>query len=121
MTPMVTITMSRLTGSPSKPGRFSLKANSITNANKLAIEARATVRKMGSKSMTATKTVKPPTRCILRQLATLTEEARADQIAFATSVLVPHMIRLALGSIELTPLRTALEKVRYIVEMYSCL
>ncbi|WP_196244179.1 hypothetical protein [Xenorhabdus bovienii] len=75
--------------------------------------------------MTATKTVKPPTRCILRQLATLTEEARADQIAFATSVatsvLVPHMIRLALGSIELAPLPTALEKVRYIVEMYSCL
>ncbi|MDE1474037.1 PLP-dependent aminotransferase family protein [Xenorhabdus bovienii] len=66
----------------------------------------------------------------------LTEEARADQVAmalmreqisvstsesFATSVHVPHAIRLALGSIELTPLRTALEKVRYIVEMYSCL
>ncbi|MDB5984516.1 MAG: GntR family transcriptional regulator [Pseudomonas sp.] len=64
----------------------------------------------------------------------LSEEARADQIAmalmrenisvstaepFATSAHVPHALRLALGSVELGPLREALEKVKWVVGAYS--
>ena len=64
----------------------------------------------------------------------LGEEVRADQIAmalmrehvsvstaepFATSVHVPHAIRLALGSVELDALQDALEKVKRVVGAYS--
>ncbi len=64
----------------------------------------------------------------------LGEEVRADQIAmalmrehvsvstaepFATSVHVPHAIRLALGSVELDALQDALEKVKRVVDAYS--
>lgn len=64
----------------------------------------------------------------------LAEDARADQIAmallrekvsvstaepFATSAHVPHAIRLALGSVEISVLREALEKVKWVVEAYS--
>jgi DNA-binding transcriptional MocR family regulator len=64
----------------------------------------------------------------------LAEEVRADQIAmalmgehvsvstaepFATSVHVPHAIRLALGSVQLEALREALEKVKRVIEAYS--
>lgn len=64
----------------------------------------------------------------------LSEDARADQIAmalmgeqiavttaepFATSANVPHALRLALGSAEMGPLRTALERVKWVVEAYS--
>ncbi|MBU4517763.1 MAG: PLP-dependent aminotransferase family protein, partial [Gammaproteobacteria bacterium] len=61
----------------------------------------------------------------------LPEEVRADQIAtalmrdrvsvstaepFATSAQVPHAIRLALGSVELSTLRSALEQVRCAID-----
>jgi len=64
----------------------------------------------------------------------LSEEARADQIAmallheqvsvstaepFATSVHVPHAIRLALGSVDMQTLRNALMKVKQVVGAYS--
>ncbi|UVJ46316.1 PLP-dependent aminotransferase family protein [Pseudomonas sp. LS1212] len=64
----------------------------------------------------------------------LGEEVRADQIAaalmreqisvstaepFATSVQVPHAIRLALGSVSLPALQEALEKVKRVVDSYS--
>ncbi|MEB0226075.1 PLP-dependent aminotransferase family protein [Pseudomonas sp. 10S4] len=64
----------------------------------------------------------------------LSEEARADQIAmallheqvsvstaepFATSVHVPHAIRLALGSVDINTLRRALMKVKQVVGAYS--
>ncbi|WP_150630542.1 PLP-dependent aminotransferase family protein [Pseudomonas fluorescens] len=64
----------------------------------------------------------------------LTEDARADQIAvelmheqvavstaepFATSVHVPHAIRLALGSVDMDSLRSALIKVKRVVGAYS--
>lgn len=64
----------------------------------------------------------------------LSEDARADRIAmalmrenvsvstaepFATSAHVPHAIRLALGSVEISVLRQALEKVKWVVEAYS--
>jgi DNA-binding transcriptional MocR family regulator len=64
----------------------------------------------------------------------LSEEARADQIAmallqeqvsvstaepFATSVHVPHAIRLALGSVDMHTLRQALMKVTQVVGAYS--
>jgi DNA-binding transcriptional MocR family regulator len=64
----------------------------------------------------------------------LSEDARADQIAmalmrenisvstaepFATSAHVPHALRLALGSVEMGPLREALEKVKWVVGAYS--
>jgi DNA-binding transcriptional MocR family regulator len=64
----------------------------------------------------------------------LPEEVRADQVAvalvrerisvstaepFATSVHLPHAIRLALGSVELDPLREALEKVKRVIDGYS--
>lgn len=63
----------------------------------------------------------------------LPEELRADQVAvallreqvavstaeaFATSVHVPHAIRLALGSVEMAALRHALERVRHVVGSY---
>lgn len=63
----------------------------------------------------------------------LSEEARADQIAvallheqvsvstaepFATSVHVPHAIRLALGSVDMDSLRQALMKVKQVVGAY---
>jgi DNA-binding transcriptional MocR family regulator len=64
----------------------------------------------------------------------LPEDARADQIAmalmreqvavstaepFATSVHVPHAIRLALGSVDMDTLREALVKVKWVVGAYS--
>jgi DNA-binding transcriptional MocR family regulator len=64
----------------------------------------------------------------------LSEDARADQIAtalmrenvsvstaepFATSTHVPHAIRLALGSVEISVLREALAKVKWVVGAYS--
>jgi DNA-binding transcriptional MocR family regulator len=64
----------------------------------------------------------------------LGDEVRADQIAmalvrqriavstaepFATSEHVPHAIRLALGSLELSALGDALEKVRKVIGNYS--
>jgi len=64
----------------------------------------------------------------------LAEEVRADQVAmalmrehvsvstaepFATSVHVPHAIRLALGSVELDALRDALEKVKRVIGDWS--
>lgn len=64
----------------------------------------------------------------------LSEDARADQIAmalmreqvavstaepFATSVHVPHAIRLALGSVDLGELAVALEKVKRVVGAYT--
>jgi len=64
----------------------------------------------------------------------LVDDARADLIAmalvrekvsvstaepFATSAHVPHAIRLALGSVEISVLRQALEKVKWVVEAYS--
>jgi len=64
----------------------------------------------------------------------LAEDARADQIAvelmheqvavstaepFATSVHVPHAIRLALGSVDMDSLRQALIKVKRVVGAYS--
>lgn len=64
----------------------------------------------------------------------LGEDARADQIAlalmheqvavstaepFATSVHVPHAIRLALGSVDLSSLREALIKVKRVVGAYT--
>ena len=64
----------------------------------------------------------------------LTEDARADQIAvelmheqvavstaepFTTSVHVPHAIRLALGSVDMDSLRSALIKVKRVVGAYS--
>lgn len=64
----------------------------------------------------------------------LSEDARADQIAmalmreqvavstaepFATSVHVPHAIRLALGSVDLGALAVALEKVKRVVGAYT--
>lgn len=64
----------------------------------------------------------------------LAEELRADQVAmalmrdhvsvstaepFATSVHVPHAIRLALGSVEMDTLREALEKVKRVIGAYS--
>jgi DNA-binding transcriptional MocR family regulator len=64
----------------------------------------------------------------------LPEEVRADQVAmalvrerisvstaepFATSVHLPHAIRLALGSVELESLREALEKVKRVIDGYS--
>jgi len=64
----------------------------------------------------------------------LAEEVRADRVAmalmregiavstaepFATSEHVPHAIRLALGSVDLTALRQALEKVRDVIGAYS--
>lgn len=64
----------------------------------------------------------------------LAEELRADQVAmalmrdhvsvstaepFATSVHVPHAIRLALGSVEMDALREALEKVKRVIGAYS--
>lgn len=63
----------------------------------------------------------------------LTEDARADQVAaallrenvavstaepFAIGAYVPHALRLALGSVALTQLRPALEKVKWVVEAY---
>ncbi|WP_340608442.1 PLP-dependent aminotransferase family protein [Xenorhabdus bharatensis] len=66
----------------------------------------------------------------------LDEGVRADQVAmalmkehisvstaepFATSSYVPHAIRLAIGSIEQKSLKTVLEKVKSIVNLYSCL
>lgn len=64
----------------------------------------------------------------------LGEEVRADQIAmalmrehvsvstaepFATSVHIPHAIRLALGSLELDALQVALETVKRVVDAHS--
>jgi len=64
----------------------------------------------------------------------LTEEVRADRVAtalmrnrisvstaepFATSAQVPHAIRLALGSVELEPLREALTTVRRVIDEQS--
>jgi DNA-binding transcriptional MocR family regulator len=64
----------------------------------------------------------------------LPEEVRADQVAmalmrerisvltaepFATSVHLPHAIRLALGSVALDALREALEKVKRVIGDYS--
>lgn len=64
----------------------------------------------------------------------LPEDVRADQVAmalvrerisvstaepFATSVHLPHAIRLALGSVELDALREALEKVKRVIGDYS--
>lgn len=64
----------------------------------------------------------------------LAEEVRADQIAmalmrehvavstaepFATSVHVPHAIRLSLGSVALDTLQEALEKVKQVIGTYS--
>ena len=64
----------------------------------------------------------------------LAEEVRADRVAmalmregiavstaepFATSDHVPHAIRLALGSVDLTALRQALEKVSDVIGAYS--
>ncbi|MEB0045560.1 MULTISPECIES: PLP-dependent aminotransferase family protein [unclassified Pseudomonas] len=64
----------------------------------------------------------------------LPEEARADQIAmallreqvsvstaepFATSVQIPHALRLALGSVDLHALRDALLKVKQVVGAYA--
>ncbi|MHC8344442.1 aminotransferase-like domain-containing protein [Pseudomonas sp. RT6P73] len=64
----------------------------------------------------------------------LSEDARADQIAmalmreqvavstaepFATSVHVPHAIRLALGSVDMDALAVALEKVKRVVGAYT--
>lgn len=63
----------------------------------------------------------------------LTEDARADQVAaallrdnvavstaepFAIGSIVPHALRLALGSVELAQLRPALEKVKWVAEAY---
>jgi DNA-binding transcriptional MocR family regulator len=63
----------------------------------------------------------------------LAEDARADQVAaallrdnvavstaepFAIGSIVPHALRLALGSVELAQLRPALEKVKWVVEGY---
>ena len=65
----------------------------------------------------------------------LADEVRADQVAmalmrerisvstaepFATSPQVPHAIRLALGSVELDPLREALEKVKRAIADRAC-
>lgn len=65
----------------------------------------------------------------------LPEEVRADQVAatlmrdrvsvstaepFATSVQVPHAIRLALGSVELSTLRSALERVTRAIDWLAC-
>jgi DNA-binding transcriptional MocR family regulator len=64
----------------------------------------------------------------------LAEDARADQVAaalmrekisvstaepFAVSAQVPHAIRLALGSVDMDTLRTALTKVKWVVLAYS--
>lgn len=64
----------------------------------------------------------------------MTEEARADKVAmalmrneisvstaepFATSSPVPHALRLALGSVELDTLRTALKKVRRVIDEHT--
>ena len=64
----------------------------------------------------------------------LSEDARADQVAaallreqvsvstaqpFATSVHVPHAIRLALGSVDVVSLREGLAKVRRVVEAHA--
>ena len=64
----------------------------------------------------------------------LSEDARADQITkalmeeniavstaepFATSVHVPHAIRLALGSVDIDTLKAALARVKWMVEAYS--
>lgn len=64
----------------------------------------------------------------------LSEDARADQIAmalmrenisvstaepFAISAHVPHALRLALGSVDMGPLRDALERVKWVVGAYS--
>ena len=64
----------------------------------------------------------------------LSEDARADQVAmalmrenvavstaepFATSAHVPHAIRLALGSVDIETLRSALIKVKRIVGLYG--
>jgi DNA-binding transcriptional MocR family regulator len=64
----------------------------------------------------------------------LAEDARADQVAaalmrekisvstaepFAVSAQVPHAIRLALGSVDMDTLRTALTKVKWVVQAYS--
>lgn len=64
----------------------------------------------------------------------LIEDARADRIVaalsreqvavsaaepFAVSSHVPHALRLALGSVDLATLRTALEKVKWVVEAYT--
>lgn len=38
---------------------------------------------------------------------------------FATSVHVPHAIRLALGSVEMDALQDALEKVKQVIGAYS--
>lgn len=61
----------------------------------------------------------------------LAEEIRADKVAmalmtelvsvstaepFATTIQIPHALRLALGSVELDALRDALEKVRRVIE-----
>jgi DNA-binding transcriptional MocR family regulator len=65
----------------------------------------------------------------------LKNEVRADQVAmalvrerisvstaepFATSVHVPHAIRLALGSVDLALLREALDKVKRVISAQSC-
>ncbi|MES2041868.1 MAG: PLP-dependent aminotransferase family protein [Pseudomonadota bacterium] len=64
----------------------------------------------------------------------LPAELRADQIAmalerehiavstaepFATTEHVPHAIRLALGSVDMDVLKSALEKVRYVINQYA--
>ncbi|AOM40053.1 GntR family transcriptional regulator [Xenorhabdus hominickii] len=64
----------------------------------------------------------------------LAEETRADQVAmaliqenisvstaepFATSLHVPHAIRLAIGSVELKSLLMVLKKVKYVIELHS--
>ena len=63
----------------------------------------------------------------------LAEEIRADRVAmalmtelvsvstaepFATTIQIPHALRLALGSVELVALRDALEKVRGVIEAH---
>ena len=63
----------------------------------------------------------------------LAEDARADQVAaallrdnvavstaepFAIGTVVPHALRLALGSVDMAQLREALEKVKWVVEAY---
>lgn len=64
----------------------------------------------------------------------LPEDARADQVAaalmrenisistaepFSVSAQVPHAIRLALGSVDINTLRSALTKVKWVVQAYS--
>ena len=64
----------------------------------------------------------------------LSEDARADQVAaalereqvsvstaqpFATSVHVPHAIRLALGSVDMASLREGLAKVKWVVQAHA--